>query len=116
MAIKSGTIFNKEKRFDGFINYGENIIVDDENMVATEALVCMLVGLKEHWKYPSWVYCTPYKEAIIGYIGGFIVRAMVKDISCDISAESLLFSNNQTTLKLPCSYKRWFIYTCCRCL
>ena len=30
---------------------------------------------------------------------------MVKDISCDICAETLLFSNNQTTYKLPGSYE-----------
>ena len=28
--------------------------------------------------------CTPYKEAIIGYIGGYIVRSMIRDISCDV--------------------------------
>ena len=34
--------------------------------------------------------CAPYKEAIIGYIGGYIVRDMVKDISCEVCAEALL--------------------------
>ena len=59
MNIKASTIFNKEKGcFDGFINYGENVAVDDENKVATEALVFMLVGLKGHWKYPvCYVLC-----------------------------------------------------------
>ena len=59
MAIKSGTIFNKEKGcFEGFINYGENIIVDDENKIATEVFVFMLVGLKGNWKYPiGYVSC-----------------------------------------------------------
>ena len=52
MAIKSGTIFNKEKGcFEGFI-------IDDENKIATDALVFMLVGLKGHWKYPiGYVLC-----------------------------------------------------------
>ena len=39
----ASTICNKENGcFDGFINYGENIIVDDENKVVTEAMVFML--------------------------------------------------------------------------
>ena len=59
MAIKSSTIFNKQRAcFEGFVNFGEDIIVDDENRVATEALVFMLVGLKGHWKYPvGYVFC-----------------------------------------------------------
>ena len=49
MTIKSSTTFNKEKGyFEGFII----IIVDDENKIATEASVFMLVGLKGHRKYP----------------------------------------------------------------
>ena len=49
--------------------------------------------------------CTPYKEGILGYIEGFIVQTMVKDISCDICAETLLFGKNQTTYKLLGSYE-----------
>ena len=30
---------------------------------------------------------------------------MVKDISCEICADALLFSNKQTTYKLPASYE-----------
>ena len=55
------TIFNKENGcFDGFINYGENIIGDDENI-----------------------------------IGGYIVRAMVNDIQCEVCAEALLYKKDQ---------------------
>ena len=37
IAIKSSTIFSKENGcFDGFINYGENIIVDDENIIVDD--------------------------------------------------------------------------------
>ena len=47
MNIKASTIFNKEKGcFEGFINYGESVVVDVENKIATEVLVFMLVGLK----------------------------------------------------------------------
>ena len=32
---------------------------------------------------------TPYKKAIIGYIGGYIVRSMLKEIHCEICANAL---------------------------
>ena len=49
--------------------------------------------------------CTPYKEAIIGYIGGYIVRATVKDISCEVCGEALLYKKDQTTTALPASFE-----------
>ena len=53
MKIKSSTIYNKETVcFEGFVNYGNDIIVDDENEIAADALVFMLVSLKNSWKYP----------------------------------------------------------------
>ena len=43
------TIYNKEAGcFEGFVNYG-NDIIDDENEIATDALVFMLVSLKKLW-------------------------------------------------------------------
>ena len=59
MSIKASTMFNKGKGcFEGFIDYGKDIIVDDENKIATEALVFMLVGLNGHWKYPvGYIFC-----------------------------------------------------------
>ena len=37
MNLKASTIFNKEKGgFEGFINYNEKVVVDDENKIATE--------------------------------------------------------------------------------
>ena len=49
--------------------------------------------------------CTPYKEAIIGYIGGYIVTAMVKDISCEVCAEVLLYKKDQMTTALRASFE-----------
>ena len=46
--------------YDGFVNYGEDIIAFDEDIVATEALVFMLVGLGSSWKYPIG-YVLTYK-------------------------------------------------------
>ena len=53
MSIKSSTIYNKTTgSFEGFVDFGCDIISDDENSVATEALVFMLVSLRKNWKYP----------------------------------------------------------------
>ena len=59
MNLKASTIYHKEKGcFDGFINYGEKVVVEDENKIAAEALVFMLVGLKGHWMYPvGYILC-----------------------------------------------------------
>ena len=59
MSIKASTVFKKGKgSFEGFIDYGENIIVDDENKIATEALVFMLFSLNGNWKYPiGYIFC-----------------------------------------------------------
>ena len=34
------------------MNYGDGIVVPDEDIVATEAMVLMLVSFKGHWKCP----------------------------------------------------------------
>ena len=41
-------------RYIGFVELGEGICIneDDEETVATEALIFMLVSLRFHWKYP----------------------------------------------------------------
>ena len=59
MKIKSSVTYNKSTgSFDGFVNFGKDIVASDEDKVATEALVFMLVGLRNHWKYPvGYVLC-----------------------------------------------------------
>ena len=37
---------------EGYVNYGDGIVVPDEDAVAKEALVFMLVTFRGHWKYP----------------------------------------------------------------
>ena len=45
MSIKSHVYYNKATgAMDGFVSYGEGIIAFDEETVAKEALVFMLVG------------------------------------------------------------------------
>ena len=53
MSIMSGVMYRKSTgTFEGFINYGSDIVSFDEDTVATEALVFMLVGLRSLWKFP----------------------------------------------------------------
>ena len=57
MNIKSSTIYNKfTGLYEGFANYEKNIVAFDEDVVAKEALVFVLVGLRSHRKY-SIAFC-----------------------------------------------------------
>ena len=47
--IKSGLVYNHNKGiYEGFENFGNNIVATDKDIIDTEALVLMLVGLKGH--------------------------------------------------------------------
>ena len=48
MSIKQSVYYNKSTgNFDGYVNFGDDgIVVSDENLVAKEALVFMLLVLK----------------------------------------------------------------------
>ena len=53
MSIKQSVYYNKATgSYDGYVNFGEGIVVPDDNIVAKEALVFMLVSFKGQWKYP----------------------------------------------------------------
>ena len=53
MSIKENIFYSKfTGKYEGYINYGKDIVVADENVVAKEALVLMLVSHRGHWKYP----------------------------------------------------------------
>ena len=54
MSIKESVIYyNKSTgKYDGYVNYGEGIVLSDENVVASEATVFMLVSFRGQWKYP----------------------------------------------------------------
>ena len=58
--IKSGLVYNKSKgNFEGYVNFGENIIDFDPDKIVTDTLVLMLVGLQGHWQTPiGHVLCT----------------------------------------------------------
>ena len=53
MYIKSGVIYNMSTgNYEGFADFGPDILAFDTADVAKDALVFMLVGLKGHWKCP----------------------------------------------------------------
>ena len=53
ISIESSTFYNKTaESFEGFVDLGKYIVVDDENAIASDALVFMLVSLRKSWKYP----------------------------------------------------------------
>ncbi|XP_046862795.1 THAP domain-containing protein 2-like [Xenia sp. Carnegie-2017] len=60
MYIKSGVVYNRSKgNYEGFVNFGADVVAFDPDKVATEALVFMLVGLRGHWKCPiGYVLCS----------------------------------------------------------
>ena len=53
MYIKAGVVYNQSDGCcDGFVNFGTDISATDSDVIATEVLVFMLVGLQVHWKVP----------------------------------------------------------------
>ncbi len=55
MHIRSRAMYNKSlDKYEGFINFGPDLDLGDANreVLATEALVFMLVGLTGRWKFP----------------------------------------------------------------
>jgi hypothetical protein len=86
MYIKSGVIYNNSKgTYEGFTNFGEDIVGFNEDKIAKEALVFMLVGLQGYWKFPvGYVLC----DGISGDgISGVNLNAITKNI-LQIAAES----------------------------
>ena len=54
MHIKSRSFYIKNKGcYEGFVDFGQDLDIQTENdTMATEALVFLLVGMKARWKYP----------------------------------------------------------------
>ena len=53
MSIKENIFYNRSTgKYDGYIDYGKDIVIEDEDVVAKEALVLMLVSHRGQWKYP----------------------------------------------------------------
>ena len=53
MCIKVGVVYSQSVDcYDGFVTFGKDISATDPDVIATEVLVFMLVGLQGHWKVP----------------------------------------------------------------
>ena len=53
MSIKSNVFYNKHiGHYEGCVDLGKDIVVSDEDLIAKEALVLMLVSYRGQWKYP----------------------------------------------------------------
>jgi len=51
--LKSGLVYEHSRgTYEGFVNFGQDIVGFDEDQIATEAMVFMLVGLRGNWKCP----------------------------------------------------------------
>ena len=59
MSIKKNILFDKEKGcYEGFTDYGKDIICSSPDEIASETVVLMLVGLRKHRKYPvGYILC-----------------------------------------------------------
>ena len=104
MQIKSGTIYNRvTDSYDGFVN-GEDIIGFDEDIVATEALVFMLVGLRSSWKYPIGYVLTDKVNA--SNLHCLLSRALGNALKHDLDVHSITMdgtsSNLGTMIKFDC--------------
>ena len=54
MGIQQCQGWNKyQDKINGFTNCGEGVVLDDPDEVASDALVFLLVGMRQHWKYPT---------------------------------------------------------------
>ena len=52
MSIKSSIFYNPVTgNYEGYVDYGDGNEVPDDNIIATEASVSMLVSFRGHWKY-----------------------------------------------------------------
>ena len=66
MTIKSSTIHNKmTESFEGFVNFGKYIGVDDENEIASDGVVFMLVSFRKSWKYPIGYILTSKQSTLL---------------------------------------------------
>ena len=58
----------------GFVDCG-NFVPTNEDQLATEALVLMVVGLTGHWKYPVTYYT-------VDHLSGDIQADIIKNLMC----------------------------------
>lgn len=66
MAIHKQVIWDKQcQRYIGYCNYGNELYLEGNDTVATEALVFMLVGINGKWKWPIGYFLIDKIKAIV---------------------------------------------------
>ena len=78
MSIKSVIQFDPSKKQNfGFVDHGGLATSGDFDQMATDTLVCMIVGLKGHWKMP---------------VGYFMTRSITAEVQAGMVREALIRS------------------------
>ena len=88
MTIKKGVLFSKSKGcYEGFVDLGEHIVAcNEDDTVATEALIFMLSSLQSGWKYP------------IGYV--LIDKINADTLSCLVTRALQLSLENNLMIRI----------------
>ena len=98
MSIKENIFYSKfTGNYEGYINYGKDIVVADENVVAKEALVLMLVSHRGHWKYPvGYVLIDQIKADVLHSL---LSRTLDLCILHDLLVRSVTMEGTSTNLR-----------------
>ena len=112
MTLHKGTVWDPKSRcYIGTVDYG-TAIPENEDELATKALVFMVVGMTGHWKHPI-AYVLQNKclaavqlQLIHYFIGLLHVEGIdVPAVVFDGTFTNQLFTNQQTAKRLGCKMK-----------
>ena len=97
MSIKKNIFYNRSTgKYDGYIDYGKDVIVEDEDVVAKEALVIMLVSHRGQWKYP--VGYVLIDEIKADALNSLIARILDLCVSHDLIVRTVTLDGTATNL------------------
>lgn len=105
MKIRSHQDVDNQGEYVGFIDYGQAYRGNDSEVLATEALVFMAVGLKGHWKLPvayfliNGISATEQAELILTTMESLYVDCSVRVRSLTLDGHA---TNISTLRKLGC--------------
>ena len=90
MSIKSVIQFDPSKKQNfGFVDHGGLATSGDFDQMATDALVCMKVGLMGHWKMP---------------VGYFMTRSITAEVQAGMVREALIRSYEAVVCVCVCVF------------
>lgn len=107
MAIKNNILYDKSTgKYVGFTDYGKDLVINEPDTPATEALVFMLVGLCGHWKTPiGYVLCNKIKTV---NLTSFIKLILNATFTHNIHVKSITFDganvNLNSVVALGCKF------------